>query len=336
MGASYQPDATLRSVTFTLDELDAATQVVRRHFPATPAYAWPLLERELGTQVWVKHENATPTGAFKVRGGLTYLDRLTRERPQVRGVVSATRGNHGQSLAYAGGAAGVRVTIVVPEGNSPDKNASMEGFGAEVLVRGRDFQEAREQSARLAADRGQEPVPAYHPDLVRGVATYALELFDTVADLDVVYVPVGMGSGISGLIHVRDLLGLDTQIVGVVSERAPATALSFATGGVVTTPGADTFVDGVACRVPDEQAIKVICGGAARVVQAPEDLTAEAMRLLLRTTHQLAEPAGAIALAGLMAERESVGDQRVAVIHSGGNCDAEMLATVLAGRTPLV
>jgi threonine dehydratase len=318
----------------TLEDLEAATAVVRRHFGPTPQFAWPLLGAELGAEVWLKHENQTPTGAFKVRGGLVYADRLVRERPHVTGLVSATRGNHGQSLAYAGRAAGIRVVIVVPEGNSPDKNAAMEGFGAELVVHGRDYQESREHAAELGSELGLESVPPFHRDLVAGVATYARELFEAAGALDTVYVPVGMGTGICGLIGVRDLLGLPTQIVGVVSDQAPATALSFAAGEPVSTPAAETFVDGVACRTPDPQAVATICAGAARVLAVPEDLTAEAMRLLLRTTHQLPEPAGAIALAGLMAEQDRAPGSRVGVVLSGGNCDTALLAEVLAGRTP--
>ena len=273
-------------------------------FLPTPQYAWPLLGTHVGAQVWVKHENHTPTGAFKVRGGLVYADRLRARRPDVTGIVSATRGNHGQSLAFAGRANGLAVTIVVPHGNSPDKNAAMRAFGADVIEHGHDYQASREYSLELAAERGLEPVPPYHPDLVLGVATYARELFEAVGDLDTVYVGVGMGTGISGLIGVRDLLGLRTEIVGVVAEVAPATALSFAAGSVVTTESAATFIDGVACRVPDPDAIDVIKAGAARILQVSEDSCADAVRLLLSTTHNVAEPAGAIALAGLLSERE--------------------------------
>jgi threonine dehydratase len=229
---------------------------------------------------------------------------------------------------------GRRVVIVVPEGNSPDKNAAMAGFGAELIVHGHDYQESREHAMGLGRELGLEAVPPFHPDLVAGVATYAQELFDAAGALDTVYVPVGMGSGICGLIAVRDLLGLPTEIVGVVSDRAPATALSFEAGRAVSTDSAQTFVDGVACRTPDAEAIATICDGAARVLTVPEDLTAEAMRLMLRTTHQLPEPAGAIALAGLMSERERAAGRRVAVILSGGNCDSTLLAQVLAGETP--
>jgi threonine dehydratase len=318
----------------TATDLDAATAVVRRHFPATPQFAWPLLGEHVGATVWVKHENQTPTGAFKVRGGLVYVDRLKRERPGVAGIVSATRGNHGQSLAYAGAAAGLRVVIVVPEGNSPDKNAAMRGFGAELVVHGADFQESREHAARLGEELGLETVPSFHADLVVGVATYAKELFDAAGALDKVYVGVGMGSGIAGLVGVRDLLGLPTEVIGVVAEQAPATALSFAAGSVVTTERAATFVDGVACRTPDPEAVATMVAGADHIVRVGEDDTAEAMRVLLRTTHQLPEPAGAIALAGLLAERDAVAGGRVGVILSGGNCDTSILTEVLAGRTP--
>jgi threonine dehydratase len=324
------------SMSFSLDELDYAVDLVRRSIPATPQYRWPLLCKLTGAQVWVKHENHTPTGAFKVRGGLVYADRLRTQRPQVRGLVSATRGNHGQSLAFAGAAAGVDVTIVVPYGNSPDKNAAVRGFGAELIEYGHDFQAALEYSANLASDRELEAVPPYHPDLVLGVATYARELFDGVGELDIVYVPVGMGSGISGLIRVRDLLGLPIDIVGVVADQAPAIARSFAAGEVVTTDTADTFADGVACRVPDPDAVKAIAAGAARIVAVSEDAIAAAMRTLFATTHNAAEPAGAMALAGLLAERDVVENRRVGIIQTGGNVDADMFAKVLAGELPVV
>jgi threonine dehydratase len=323
-------------MSFTLDELAYAADLVRRWVPPTPQYAWPLLGAIFGAQVWVKHENHTPTGAFKVRGGLVYADRLRTRRPKVTGIVSATRGNHGQSLAFAGRARDLSVVIVVPHGNSPDKNALMRGFGAEVIEHGRDFQAAREYSIELAAERDLEAVPPYHPDLVLGVATYARELFDAIRELDAVYVPVGMGSGICGLIGVRDLLGLHTNIIGVVSERAAATALSFEAGTVVTTESADTFIDGVATRVPDPTAVETINAGAARILQVSEDAAAEAMRLMFTTTHNVAEPAGAIALAGLLMEREQAQGRRIGLIQTGGNVDADMLATVLAGETPAV
>jgi threonine dehydratase len=322
--------------TFARDELDAATAVVRRHVPPTPQYRWPLLDEHAGSAVVVKHENHTPVGAFKVRGGLVYLDRLVQERPHVAGVVSATRGNHGQSLAFAGRAYRRAVTIVVPHGNSVEKNAAMRALGAEVIEHGDDFQGAREHSLVVAAERGLEPVPPFHRDLVLGVATYALELFDSSGPLDTVYVPVGMGSGINALIAVRDLLGLDTRIVGVVSELAPATLLSFRRGEVVTTGTASTFVDGVATRSPDPDAIAGILAGAARVIAVSDDAVAEAMRVLYRTTHNVAESAGAIALAGLLAESVEERGGHSAVILCGGNVDTEQFHAVLGGATPRV
>jgi threonine dehydratase len=323
-------------MSFSADELTYATELVGRWVPPTPQYAWPLLGADVGADVWVKHENHTPTGAFKVRGGLVYADRLRSQRPAVSGIVSATRGNHGQSLAFAGRAHGLAVTIVVPHGNSPDKNAAMRAFGAEVIEHGHDYQASREYSMELAAERGLEPVPPFHPDLVLGVATYARELFEAVGDLDTVYVGVGMATGICGLIRVRDLLGLRTEIVGVVAEMAPATALSFAAGTLVTTESARTFIDGVATRVPDANAIDVITAGAARILRVSEDSCADAVRLLLSTTHNVAEPAGAIALAGLLSERSTARGRRVAVIQSGGNIDTPMLAQILAGHTPVM
>ncbi|MDQ4061687.1 MAG: threonine dehydratase, partial [Pseudomonadota bacterium] len=235
---------------FTRTELEAAAARVHAEIAPTPQYAWPLLARRFGTTVWVKHENHTPTGAFKLRGGLVHLDRLKCERPQLRGIVSATRGNHGQSLAFAGRRLGVPVTILVPHGNSVEKNAAMRAWGAELIEHGRDFDAARERAAEIAAERGLSMVPPFNRDLAVGVATYALELFTAVPDLDAVYVPIGCGSGICGLITVRDLLGLRTEIIGVVSSEAPAYARSFAAGSPVETASARTFADGMAVRVP--------------------------------------------------------------------------------------
>jgi threonine dehydratase len=311
-------------------DLEAATRIVRAHVPVTPAYRWPLLEQVTGAPTWVKHENTTPTGAFKVRGGLVYVERLRASGRPVLGLVSATRGNHGQSLAYAGRAHGLPVTIVVPEGNSPDKNAAMTGFGAELVVHGHDFQEAREHAARLAEERGLDPVPSFHQDLVAGVATYAAELHDRAPGLDVVYVPVGQGSGICANIAVRDLLGLDVEVVGVGAEGAPAHALSFAAGRPVTAPEADTFVDGVATRVPDADAVAAMVAGAARFVEVSDEATADAMRTLWQTTHHMPEPAGAIALAGMLADTGRAPGATAAVIMTGGNCDGPLVRSVVA------
>ena len=321
---------------FERRELDDATAIVRRHVPPTPQYSWPLLDDVAGSQVIVKHENHTPVGAFKVRGGLVYMDRLVNERPEVGGVVSATRGNHGQSLAFAGRQVGRSVTIFVPRGNSVEKNAAMRALGAEVVEFGVDFQEARERSLAVAGERGLEPVPPFHRDLVLGVATYTLELFDGSGPLDTVYVPVGMGSGINALIAVRDLLGLDTKIVGVVSERAPSTQLSFERKAVVTTETANTFVDGVATRSPDPVAIDGILAGAERIIAVSDDATADAMRIIFRTTHNVAESAGAIALAGLLSESAAQRGKRSAFVLCGGNVDTAQFREVLAGVTPLV
>ncbi|MBK9178412.1 MAG: threonine dehydratase [Acidimicrobiales bacterium] len=314
-----------------LEQLRAAQDVVYRHFRATPQYAWPLLREALGVEVVVKHENCTPTGAFKVRGGLVYVDRLTRERPGVGGVASATTGNHGQSLAYAGRAFGVRVTIVVPEGNSVEKNAAMRGFGAELIVHGEDFQSAREHSAVLARERGYELVPPYHPDLVLGVATYAHELFSAAGHLDAVLVPIGMGSGINAVIGVRDLMGLDTEVIGVTAVGAPATARSFAARKVIATPSIDTFIDGVATRQPDPSALDGILGGASRIVEITDADAGAAMRLAYRCTHHLPCPAGALGLAALMGERDRWRGRRVGVVFTSSNLDTALAARVLAG-----
>jgi len=242
-------------VSFELSELEQAAELVHEVVLPTPQYAWPKLARRVGRTVWVKHENHTPTGAFKVRGGLVYLDRLVRAQPRVAGVISATRGNHGQSISFAAARAGVPATIYVPHGNSPDQNASMAAFGATVVEFGRDFDEARHEAHRVASERGLHFVPSFHRDLVAGVASYALELFRAVHDLDVVYVGVGMGSGICGLIAVRDALGLKTEIVGVNAANAPSSALSFEAGRPVQTPSALTFADGLATRQPNADAI---------------------------------------------------------------------------------
>ena len=320
---------------FSRDALEQSAALVHGYFPPTPQYAWPLLRERLGCDVIVKHENHTPTGAFKARGGLVYLDRLKRERPQVRGLVSATRGNHGQSLGFAGGAFGVPVSIVAPVGNSTEKNAAMRAFGAELVEHGKDFEESVERAKALAEERGYEMVPSFHPDLVQGVSTYALELFSAFDDIDTVYVPIGQGSGICGLIRARDLLGRKTDVVGVVSTRAPAYKLSFEQGQPVTTNSADTFADGMACRSVVPEALALIRAGAARVIEVSDDLVADAIRLYYACTHNLAEGAGAAPLAGLMSERERMAGKRVAVILCGGNIDTDWMATVLGGDTPV-
>lgn len=319
---------------FTLAELQSILPVVRAAVPETPQYAWPLLAARVGAQVVVKHENHTPIGAFKVRGGLVYFDRLKRERPQVKGVITATRGNHGQSFAFAGAQKNVPVAIVVPRGNSAEKNAAMRAFGAELIEHGRDFDEAKGHATELAQARGYEFGPSFHRNLVLGVATYAYELFSACSDLDTVYVPIGLGSGICGLIGVHDALGLKTKIVGVVSERANTYRLSFEAGRAVPTNSALTFADGVAVRVPDPAALEIIRKGAERIVEVSDDEIAEAMRILFSDTHTLAEGAGAAALAALIKERARHAGRRVGVIVTGQNIDRPWMQIVLSGGTP--
>ncbi len=316
---------------FTLPDLEAAAAIVHAAFPPTPAYAWPLLASRAGAEVWVKHENHTPTGAFKVRGGLTYFDRLKRERPGVRGVISATRGNHGQSLAYAGGRAGVPVTIVVPHGNSTEKNAAMRAQGAVLVEHGEDFDAARLHARALAERDGLEFAPSFHPDLVVGVATWALELFRTAPPLDALYVPVGLGSGICGAIMTRDLLGLKTEIIGVQSTGAPSYALSFAAGHVVETQRADTKADGMATRIPDAAALSIIRAGATHIVTVTDDEVAAAIRAYWTDTHNLAEGAGAAPLAALLQEREKQAGRRIGVVLCGGNIDMALFRSWVLG-----
>jgi threonine dehydratase len=319
---------------FSLDELHDAVGRVRAFVPPTPAYAWPLLRTRTGVEVVVKHENHTPTGAFKARGAVVYLDALRRAGPLPPGLVTATRGNHGQSIALAGARAGIPVTVVVPQGNSLEKNAAMQGFGAELVVAGTDFDESRAVAAAIERERGYHMVPSFHRALALGVATYAHELFEAFSDLAVVYVPIGMGSGICGMITVRDLMGLETEIVGVVAERAPAFALSVAAGRPVPTASAQTFADGLACRDPHPEPLAIVRAGATRLVEVGEDEIAEAIRILYADTHNVAEGAGAAALAALMREKARYAGQKAGVVLSGGNIDAPILARVLTGHTP--
>jgi threonine dehydratase len=309
---------------FGLKQLERAHEIVGTAVPPTPAHAWPLLAQRLGTEVVVKHENHTPTGAFKVRGGLVYLDRLKRERPNVLGIISATRGNHGQSLAFAARRHGVPATIYVPRGNSVEKNRAMRAFGAELVEHGDDFQVAREEAGRRAQFAGLHMVPSFHPDLVLGVATYALELFRSAPDLDVLYVPIGQGSGICACILARDLLGLKTEIVGVQSTEAPSYALSFAAGKVVTTETSNTLADGMATRIPDAEAVAVIARGASRVVLVSDDEVAAAVRAYWTDTHNLAEGAGAAPLAAALQEKSRLQGKRVGLILTGGNIDFDL------------
>src|SRR5580704_11064671 len=309
---------------FNLAQLERAQAIVGAAMPPTPAHRWPLLAERLGASVIVKHENHTPIGAFKVRGGLVYVERLKRERPQTAGLISATRGNHGQSLAFAAGRYGLPVTIYVPHGNSVEKNRAMRAFGADLVEYGEDFQAAREEAERHARRDGLEFVPSFHPDLVMGVATYALELLRKAPDLDVLYVPIGQGSGICGCILARDLLGLKTEIVGVQSTEAPSYALSFAAGTVVTTETSNTLADGLATRVPDPDALAIIRKGASRIVQVTDGEVAAAIRAYWTDTHNLAEGAGAAALAAALQDKPKIRGKRVGLILSGGNIDFDL------------
>jgi threonine dehydratase len=313
-----------------LATLEAAAELVHRTVPPTPQYCWPLLSSRVGAELWVKHENHTPIGAFKLRGGLVYLDELRQREPQISGVVTATRGNHGQSIAYAATRLGLAATVVVPHGNSIEKNRAMAAFGARLIEHGHDFQAAYEYAVGLAESQKLHLVRSYDPLLVRGVASYGLELFRAVPDLDVAYVPIGLGSGISGVISAREALGLKTEIVGVVAAEAPTYALSIAAGRPTSTNSADTIADGLAVRVPDTNALDLIQKGAARIVTVSEAEIRRAMRILYTDTHNLAEGAGAAALAAALQERERLKGKRVAVIQTGGNIDRTLFATVLA------
>ena len=312
-----------------LATLEAAAELVHRVVPPTPQLCWPLLSARLGAELWVKHENHTPIGAFKLRGGLVYLDEVKRREPQIAGVVTATRGNHGQSVAYAATRLGLAATVVVPHGNSVEKNRAMAAFGARLVEQGHDFQAAYEYALELAERQGLHIVRTFDPTLVRGVASYGLELFRAVPDLDAVYVPIGQGSGISGVITAREALGRTAEIVGVVAAAAPAYALSISAGRPVATNSAETIADGLAVRVPDAAALDIIGRHAARIVTVSEAEIRRAMRILYTDTHNLAEGAGAAALAAALQERDRLRGRRVAVIQSGGNVDRALFAQVL-------
>ena len=321
---------------FTLDEIEDAHRLVTRHMSPTPQYAWPQLEKRTGVKVWVKHENHLPTGAFKVRGGVTYVDWVQRTHPKSPGIITATRGNHGQSQARAATAAGLRAAIFAPHGNSVEKNAAMRAYGAELVEFGSDFDEAREEAFRVAEREGLTFVPPFHTELVRGVATYGLELYLAQPKLDTLYVPVGCGSGICGCIAARDALGLKTKIVGVVSENAPTVKLSAETGRLIETNSAQTFADGMAVRVPVQEALDIYGVGADRIVTVSEKEIAEAIRVYYRDIHNLAEGAGAAPLAALMQERDRMAGRQVGVVLTGGNIDTDWFLKVLSGGVPVV
>lgn len=328
----------------TLSDIEAAAQVVYREFQPTPQYRWALLGQRLGTECWVKHENHTPVGAFKIRGGLTYFDQLQARGQMPAHVVSATRGNHGQSMGWAARAHGVRCTIVVPHGNSAEKNAAMRALGVELIEHGTDFQESREHAMALAAQTGAHMVPSFHPDLLRGVATYWWELMRAVPQLDVVYVPIGQGSGACSAIAAKRALGRTLEVVGVVSAHATTYADSLAAGRVVEAPVSTQLADGMACRVADQAALDILRPHLARVVQVTDAEVAQAMHALYTDTHNVAEGAGAAALAAALQERDhpapgsglepgrGLAGRCVGLALTGGNVDATVFAQALQNQ----
>jgi threonine dehydratase len=320
----------------SLADLESAAAVVHRGMSPTPQQRWPLLDERCGADVWVKHENQTPVGAFKVRGGLVYFDTLRHEGVLSKGIVAATRGNHGQSVGFAARVYGMPAAVVVPHGNSVSKNLAMRAQGLELIERGHDFQAALEAAASLAEERGWHLVPSFDPLLTRGVASYSLELLRAVPDLDTLYVPIGLGSGICGAMAVRDALGLRTRIVGVVSASAPAYARSLAAGRLVSQEAATRIADGVACRTPVAEALSAIAAGVERVVEVSDDDVEAAMRALFADTHNVVEGAGALGLAALLNERERMRGRRVGIVLTGANVDPDVFGRILlaADRLP--
>lgn len=311
-----------------LATIEQAARIVYAAMPATPQYAWPLLNAALGAEAWIKHENHTPTGAFKIRGGLVYMDALA-QAGNVPGVISATRGNHGQSVGFAARRYGIAATIVVPHGNSKEKNAAMQALGVQLLEHGSEFQESREYAAALALRDGLHMIPSFHRDLVAGVATYWMELLRAQPDLDVLYVPIGQGSGICAAVAARRALNLRTRIVGVVSAHALAYKLSFDSRSKFESPVSTIIADGMACRVPDDASLAVILDQVDDVVAVSDDEVADAMKLYFTATHNVAEGAGAAALAAALQQRHRLQGQRIGLTLSGGNVDHDMFAQIL-------
>lgn len=317
--------------TTLLDAIEDATRTVRAVLPPTPQYRWPLLDARVGAEVWVKHDHHLYCGAFKVRGGLVYFDHLMRESPDVRGVVAATRGNHGQAVALGAQRHGLPACVVVPHGNSTEKNAAMRALGAELIEHGADFQASLEFANALAESRGWHFVPSFHPMLARGAATGALELLRAAPPLDAVYVPIGLGSNICGMLEARDALGLETQVIGVVAEGAPAMLESLERGEVVSAEAHTRIADGLACRTPHPEAYARVAAGVERVIGVSDDAVEDAMRVLFHDCHSVAEGAGAASLAGLLAERAMMRGKRVGVLLTGSNVDSAVFARVMAG-----
>ncbi len=325
------PQTSANQLLPTIAEIQAASAHVYRLMNPTPHYNWPLLSARLGTETWVKHENHTPTGAFKARTAIVYVEELLKREPRTIGLITATRGNHGQSVALAAQRKGLPCTILVPNGNSVEKNAAMRAQGAQLLEFGDDFQAAREEAARISAQNGYHFVPAYHRDIALGVATYWLELFTSLKNIDVTYVPIGMGSGASAGAAVRNGLGLSTKLVGVVSEHAPSYALSFQQKKCVEAPVHTKIADGMACRKPDEVPLQIMIENLDHIARVTDDEVSAAMRHYFSDTHNIVEGAGAAALAAALQEREDLRGKRVALIATGGNVDRELYARILAG-----
>ena len=323
----------LRRAPLSAADFARAASEIYTALAPSPQIAWPLLAERCGCEVWLKHENHLPTGAFKVRGGVWFMSELATAHPECPGVVAATRGNHGQSVAFAARRHGLRAVVVAPHGNNPEKNRAMRALGAELIEHGEDFNAALDHAHALAAEQGLFAMPSYHSTLVQGVGTYAYEFLRAVPDLDAIYVPIGLGSGIAGTVAARDALGLRTEVVGVVAAGADAYARSFAAGQVVATARADTLADGVAVRVPSAEALTYLLEGVARVVTVDDDAILDAMGVLLSDTHNLVEGAAAAPLAALLAERERQAGRRVGLVVSGANVDRATLARVLA-RAP--
>jgi len=326
----------------SLDQIREAQAIVYRHMPPTPQYTWPLLNQRLSTdagstaecktEAWVKHENHSPVGAFKLRGALVFMDWLKRTRPDQAGVVAATRGNHGQGVGMAARLAALRAVIVVPHGNSKEKNRAMLAQGVELIEHGEDFQESLEFARQLAVERGFAMIDSFHERLVMGTATYALEFFQSAPPLDTIYVPIGLGSSICGVAAARNALGLKTQIIGVVSAQSPSYSLSFAQRKVVESPSLTAIADGLASRTPNADAMNVIWENVARVVEVGDDEIAAAMRAYYQDTHNLAEGAGAAPLAAALKEKHLNAGKRIGIVLTGGNLDLETYVEVLAGE----
>jgi threonine dehydratase len=324
-------EVSLKAHLPTIDEVRAANELVYRLMRPTPQYCWPLLCERLGAEVWVKHENHTPTGAFKARTAVVYVDELMKREPTTRGLITATRGNHGQAVALAAKQFALPATILVPHGNSREKNTAMRAQGATLIAHGSDYQAAREKAMALADQQGLHMVPPYHYDILRGVATYWLELFTSVKDIDVAYVPIGMGSGICSAVAVRNGLGLKTKLVGVVSALAPSYAESFERGKVVEEPATTKIADGMACRKPDEEALSILMDNVDHIARVSDEEVEESMRHMFTDTHNVVEGAGAAPLAAALKERGRLNGKRVAIVASGSNVDREVFARVLRG-----